>query len=246
MKRGLLFLLACLLLPVYAGALTFAPGKMVKSSNETLQRILPRPDKQEDPTAVLFIKTDILQVSVRGHIIGMPRRVNAGYVLFVPQGVTQLQLNAPLYQTQIIRFKPLQAGKYYEMTLATQEDKDRVKEEARQSKELDLTRTQVAVELDFDYMELPEAIREGRGSLIYLDKTLDFAQWQQLLTKHKDSYLPFDPHGNQNNPCCIVVPADTPIEEVFNLRRVTMDDYIERLEGGNTYHTTLTLTPKNE
>lgn len=244
MKRGLLFLLACLLVPVYAGALTFAPGKVVQSSNKTLHQIRPRKDKQEDPTAVLFIKTDILHVSVRGHIIGVPRRVKKGYVLFVPQGLSELQLNAPLYQTQTIRFKPIQSGNYYEMTLGTREDKDLIKEAARQSKELDLAHTQVAVELDFDYMELPEEIREGRGSLIYLDKTLDFSQWQQLLMPG-EAYLPFDPHGNQKNPCCIVVPADTPIEEVFNLHRVTMDDYIERLEEGNTYHTTLTLTPKN-
>ncbi len=244
MRRSLLFLGVCLLVPVYAGALTFVPGKVVKSSNKTLQHILPRKDKREDPTAVLFIKTDILHVSVRGHVIGVPRRVTEGYVLFVPQGLSELQLNAPLYQTQTIRFKPLQSGNYYEMTLGTQEDEAHVKEAARQSKQLDLADTQVAVELDFDYMELPEEIREGRGSLIYLDKTLDFTQWKQLLM-NPDAYLPFDPHGNHKNPCCIVVAADTPVEDVFNLHRVIMDDYIERLEGGNTYHTTLTLTPKN-
>lgn len=243
MKRGWLFLIGCLLVPVYAGALVFVPGEMAQSTNKTLRRILPRLDKQEEPTAVLFIKTDILNVSVRGHVIGVPRRVNDGYVLFVPQGVSELQLNAPLYQTQTIHFKPVASGQYYEMTLAAQPHKAVLKEAARQAKELDLTHTQVNVGLDFDYMELPEEIRQNRGALIYLDKTLDFAQWQQLL-KPNGAYLPFDMGGNKKNPCCLVVAADTPIENVFNLRRVVMDDYIETVEGGNTYHTTLTLTPK--
>ncbi len=243
MKRTWLFLIGLLLAPVYAGALTFVPGEMVQSKNPSFLHILPRADRQEESAAVLFIKTDILNVSVRGHVIGVARRVNEGYVLFVPQGLTQLQLNAPLYQTQTIYFKPVLGGQHYEMTLSTQEDKAAVQAAARQAKALDLNHTRVGVALDFDYMDLPEEIRKDRGALIYLDKTLDFTQWQQLL-RPDGPYRPFDMSGNKKNPCCIVVKAQEPIENIFDLRHVEMDDYIEILEAGNTYHTTLTLTPK--
>ncbi len=244
MKRVFFFLLGCLLIPMGAQGLTFVPSAVAPSANKTLRRILPRPDKLEEPTAVLFIKTDILNVSIRGHVTGVPRRVNEGYVLFVPQGTTQLQLNAPLYQTQTIYFKPVQGGKYYEMTLSTQEDDHAKKQAQRQAKKLDLARTQVNLELAFDYMDVPEEVRQNRGALIYLDKTLNFDQWQQLLMPN-GPYLPFDVNGNPQNPCCIVVPDGTPIENVFRMKRLEMDSYVENLEAGNTYHTTLTLTPKN-
>lgn len=244
MKRVWLFVIGCVLVPVYAGALTFVPGKVVQSTNETLHHILPRSDKQEEPTAVLFIKTDILNVSVRGHVVGVPRRVSEGYVLFVPQGLRKLMLNAPLYQTQTIHFKPLQGGKYYEMTLSTKENQAGIKEAARQAKVLDLAHTQVALALDFDYMEVPEAVCKERGALIYLDKTLDFNQWKQLLMPN-GPYRPFDMSGNENNPCCIVVPAGIPLEKVFRMHVLEMDSYVEEFESANAYHTTLTLTPKN-
>lgn len=246
MKRGILFLMSCLLVPVWAQGLTFAPSELVQSTDATLAHILPRPDRQEDSTAVLFIKTDILNVSVRGHVIDMPRRVNEGYVLFVPQGTTQLQLNAPLYQTQTLHFAPVDAGRYYEMRLSTREDPSAVKQAARRAKELDLNRTHVGLELSFDYMTVPEAVRQASDyhALVYLDKTLNFDQWQKLLMPG-GPYLPFDVSGNPKNPCCIVVRNGEPIENVFRMKQVEMDSYVENLEGGNTYHTTLRLTPKN-
>ena len=244
MKRVWLFLIGCMLAPMYAGALTFVPGRLVQSLNTTLQHILPRADRQEDNTAVLFIKTNILHVSVRGHIIGVPRRVNKGYVLFVPQGVSELRLNAPLYQTQTIRFEPVVGGQYYEMTLATKEGPQAIKEAARRAQKLDLNQTRVGLTLDFDYMDVPEQVRQNRGALIYLDKTLHYDQWKQLLMPN-GPYLPFDISGNKQNPCCIVVPGGEPIENIFRMRQVAMDSYVETLESGNTYHTVLTLTPKN-
>ena len=244
MKRVILLLWGCLLAPVLAQGLTFAPSAMKVCTDENLLRILPRMDRQEDATAVLFIKTNILHVSVRGHVTGVPRRVNKGYVLFVPQGVTQLQLNAPLYQTQTLRFPPVEGGQYYEMTLSTRENKRAVQEAARRAKNLDLNQTQVLLELDFDYMEVPEEVRKNRGALIYLDQTLNFDQWQKLLMPN-GPYLPFDISGNTKNPCCIVVPGGEPIENIFRMRRLEMDSYVENLESGNTYHATLTLTPKN-
>lgn len=244
MKRFILCLVVCLLGPASAVGLTFVPSQLVPCADETLQHILPRPDRQEEPTAVLFIKTDILNVSVRGHVTGVPRRVNEGYVLFVPQGTTQLQLNAPLYQTQTVQFEPVVGGQYYEMTLSTQEDKAAVKEAQHRAKKLDLSQTQVGIALDFDYMDVPEEVRAHRGALVYLDKTLDFSQWQQLLMPN-GPYLPFDMSGNAKNPCCIVVPDGVLIEDIFKLRAAEMDSYVETLEGGNTYHTILILTPKN-
>ena len=244
MKRVWIFLIGCLLVPVYAGALTFVPGPWVESTNDSLRHILPRLDRQEESTAVLFIKTNILQVSVRGRVRGVPRRVNQGYVVFLPQGTDELQLNAPLYATQTIHFKPVEGGKYYEMRLTTKEGPQAIKAAARRAQKLDLNQTRVNLALDFDYMDVPAEVRKNRGALIYLDQTLHYDQWQQLLMPN-GPYQPFDMSGNTKNPCCIVVPAGEPIENIFRMRRMEMDSYVEHLESGNTYHATLTLTPKN-
>ena len=244
MKRVWCFVIGCLLVSVYADALTFVPGKLVQSKNKTLQHILPRADRQEEPTAVLFIKTNILNVSVRGHVVGVPRRVDEGYVLFLPQGTNELQLNAPLYATQTIHFNPVVGGKYYEMVLTTKEGPQAVKAAALRAQKLDLNQTRVGLTLDFDYMDVPEEVRQNRGALIYLDKTLHYDQWQQLLMPN-GPYRPFDMSGNTKNPCCIVVRVGEPIENIFRMRQVDMDSYVENLESGNTYHVTLTLTPKN-
>ena len=243
MKKLAWLLLCSMALPGYG--LTFVASSPVATTDKDLLRILPRPDRQEEPSAVLFIKTDILNVAVRGHVVSVPRRVNEGYVLFVPQGATQLTLNAPLYATQQITFPPLQGGKYYEMTLQSLETKEEAKTAKQRSKELDLSRTKVKLKLDFDYMEVPESVRKERGALIYLDKTLDFAQWKKLLMPD-GPYRPFDISGNEKNPCCIVVPAGISLEKVFKMRVLEMDSYVEEFESGNTYHATLTLTPQEK
>lgn len=230
--------------PAYG--LTFVASEPVAASDENLLRILPRPDRQEDPGAVLFIKTDILRVSVRGAVLSVPRRVNEGYVVFVAQGATGLILNAPLYTTQQISFPALEGGKYYEMTLTSLENHAEAQVAERRSKELDLDRTQVGLSLELDYMDFPQEIAQEAqfNSLVYLDKTLDFSQWQKLLMP-QGPYQPYDVSGNLKNPCCILVKDATPIEEVFRMKQVAVDSYVENLEAGNTYHTTLSLTPNN-
>ena len=245
MKKWGWILLCCMGLPGYG--LTFVASTPVAATNKDLLRILPRPDEQDEPSAVLFIKTDILNVAVRGHVVSVPRRVHEGYVLFVPQGATQLTLNAPLYATQQITFPPMESGKYYEMTLEPLETKEEAKAAKERSKELDLNHTQVGLKLDFDYMKFPKAIRQEAkyNALVYLDKRLDFSQWRQLLMPN-GPYRPFDVSGNQKNPCCILVQGGAALESVFFMKRVEMDTYVEEFESGNTYHATLTLTPKEK
>ncbi len=243
MKKLAWILLCCMALPGYG--LTFVASSPMAATNKDLLRILPRMDQQEEPSAVLFIKTEILNVSVRGHVVSVPRRVNEGYVLFVPQGATQLTLNAPLYATQQITFPPLQGGKYYEMTLRPLESQEEAQTAKQRSKELDLNRTKVGLALDFDYMEFPKSIRQEAkySALVYLDKRLDFSQWRQLLMPN-GPYRPFDVSGNQKNPCCILVQRGAPLESVFFMKRAEVNSYVETFESGNTYHATLTLTPQ--
>ena len=246
MKRFLWIFLCSMGLFGSAYGLTFVASEPVAASDDNLLHILPRPDRQEEPGAVLFIKTDILQVSVRGAVLSVPRRVNEGYVVFVAQGATGLILNAPLYATQQISFPALKGGKYYEMTLTSLENNEAAQAAKRRSQELDLDHTQVGLSLELDYMDFPQEIaQESRfNSLVYLDKTLNFSQWQKLLVPH-GPYQPYDVSGNPKNPCCILVRDDTPIEEVFRMKQVEMDSYVETLEAGNTYHTTLSLTSNN-
>lgn len=243
MKKFLLGILMCVVMPVCGVALGFNVSSMKPATEQNIRAILPRQDRLEDPTAVVFIKSNIANLSVRGPVTTLPRAVKGGYVLCVPQGTDYLYLDAPLHSTQQIRFAPLRAGKYYEMQVSTRGDKNRRHWAARQSTRLDLDKTQVDVKLVFDYMEVPETLRNQRAALIYLDKTLRFDQWQKLLLPN-GSYTPFDIYDNLKNPCCIVVANGTSVDEVFRTRKLTLDSYVEKLEGGNTYHVVLTRTPK--
>ena len=123
MKTRFFLLFLSLFLPVWAAGLQFSATQMMPSTNDDLLHILPRQDRLEEPTAIVFIKTDIKGLTVRGNISTSPRKVRGGYILCIPQGTTQLKLNAPLYTTSTVRFDPVQGGKHYEITVFTQADK---------------------------------------------------------------------------------------------------------------------------
>jgi len=244
MKRGFVIAL-CFLGAGLTYGLTLHTSNVRPSKDKNLVRILPQLDRLEENSAVLWIKTKLFNVSVRGDVIGVPRRVRDGYVVFVPQGTRQLTLNAPLYATQKITFDPLQGGKFYEMTLTGETDKKALKEAALRADRLNLKNTKVSLKVYFDYRDLPPtATGEGKpNALIYLDKRLNFDQWQQLLMPN-GHYVPFDVSGNDENPCCLLVKDGELLEEVFRMNKAEVDSYVEKFDGGNTYHTLLELTPK--
>lgn len=245
MKRFLWLLCLCVFVPLNGRALTFEVSSIVPTNHPDVLRILPRGDLLQDPGAVLLIHSDIAQLTVHGPVLFKPRRVRGGFILFVPQGTDELKLNAPLYAEKTVRFSPLRAGQHYELTVTPREDAQTQLQAARQANILDLDTTHIKIELDFDYMEIPSVVKKEPeyNALVYLDKTLNFKQWKKLFRRRAD-YKPFDVNGNQKEPCCILVRSGEPVENIFKLRVLEWDSYVEYFEGGNTYHTTLTLMPK--
>ncbi len=231
-----------LCVPLAGWGLTFDVTDLTPADNPDVLGLSPRGDLLQEPGAVLFVRSRIPQLSVRGAVLTTPRRVRDGFIVFVAQGAQQLTLQAPLYASQTVRFDPVEPGKHYTMTVRSHHSPAEIAQAARQAHMLDIGQDRIPVQLSFDYMDVPGVVKQDNEytALVYLDKTLSFKQWKKLL-RTNGPYKPFDVNGNKKEPCCILVRAGEPVENVFKLKVLEWDSYVQYLEDGNTYHTQLSL-----
>ncbi|MBR2082479.1 MAG: hypothetical protein IJ876_05680 [Elusimicrobiaceae bacterium] len=244
MKKICLICISWMLLPGAVQGLTFQVSDIRPSHDPDVQHLVPLQDLNGDPTAVLFVKTDILGVKMTGNIIDRPRPTREGYVVFITQGTKMLQFIAPHYTTFMAHFSEVEGGQYYEISLTTQEGADMVAQAAQQASHLDIDHTQVEVSLDVASTDLAASGYAHDKALVYLDSSLDFSQWKKLLVPN-GPYEPYDIYGNKKNPCCLRIPAGEPVENIFRMRILGLDTAVENFEPNAAYHTTLKLIPKN-